>query len=169
MAGGLALDKALRQNPAKTTLLQQAAAAANPSSVKETSSDYAPAGAVDLGQVDPGTGKLSFSGPIASIGGGTTPAFSLSASYSSTQVYETAINWNYEQVPSEVGLGFSLPSAHLRIARLASPTGVAWNDSYMLMTGGSDYRLELTGEDSTNKIKYYSTSDANYLRAEYHY
>jgi hypothetical protein len=174
MAGNLALDGALRKNVPKpvtsgdTHLLQKIAASSS-SEVKETNSDYAPAGAVDIGQVDPGTGKLSFSGPIASVGGATTPAFSLSASYSSTQVYETTINWNYEQVPSEVGLGFSLPSAHMRIARLASPTGVAWNDSFMLMTGGSDYRLELIGEDNTNKIKYYSTNDANHLRVEYHY
>jgi len=141
MAGNLALDGALRKNVPKpvtsgdTHLLQKIAASSS-SEVKETNSDYAPAGAVDIGQVDPGTGKLSFSGPIASVGGATTPAFSLSASYSSTQVYETTINWNYEQVPSEVGLGFSLPSAHMRIAKLASPTGVAWNDSFMLMTGG---------------------------------
>lgn len=100
--------------------------------------DFAPPGGVaGLGQVDPSTGKLTFSGPIASVGGKTSPSFSLSVSYSSTQVYETAINWNYEQAPSEVGLGFTLPSAHLRIARLASPTGVAWNDSFMLMAGSS--------------------------------
>jgi hypothetical protein len=126
-AGSPALESILRKNA------QIAAASGSPvvqqnagtsSNAEDTNSDYAPAGAVDIGQVDPGTGKLTFNGPIASIGGGTTPAFSLSASYSSTQVYETAINWNYEQVPSEVGLGFSLPSAHLRIARLATGNGI---------------------------------------------
>ena len=176
-AGGSQLSDALnniqRQNRLTQTTRMAAATKAPASAPKPATSaatsDYAPAGGVDLGHVDPGTGKLSFSGPLASLGGGTTPPFSLTAAYSSTQVYETAINWNYEQVPSEVGLGFSLPAAHLRIARLASSTGVAWNDSFMLMTEGSDYRLELTGEDSTNKIKYYSTNDANFLRIEYHY
>jgi hypothetical protein len=176
-AGGTQLSKALENIHRQNRLAQatrMAAAAKAPASASEaaasaSTSDYAPAGGVDLGHVDPGTGKLTFSGPIASLGGATTPPFSLTAAYSSTQVYETAINWNYEQVPSEVGLGFSLPSAHLRIARLASSTGVAWNDSYMLMTAGSDYRLELIGEDSTNKVKYYSTNDDNFLRVEYHY
>jgi hypothetical protein len=41
--------------------------------------DYAPPGGVaGLGQVDPSTGKLTFSGPIASVGGKTSPLFSLS-------------------------------------------------------------------------------------------
>lgn len=44
--------------------------------------DFAPPGGVaGLGQVDPSTGKLTFSGPIASVGGKTSPSFSLSVSY----------------------------------------------------------------------------------------
>src|SRR5215207_4724317 len=106
-AGGSQLSDALlnihRQNRLAKTTRMAAATKAPASAPKPATSaatpDYAPAGGVDLGHVDPGTGKLSFSGPIASLGGGTTPPFSLTAAYSSTQVYETAINWNYEQVP----------------------------------------------------------------------
>jgi hypothetical protein len=47
----------------------------HPGSAQATTSDFAPAGAKDLGVVDPATGKLTFDVPIASVGGNTTPAF----------------------------------------------------------------------------------------------
>ena len=105
---------------------------------------------------------------MAGIGGGTTPSFTLGLSYSSASVYETAINWNYEQVPGEVGLGWSLPAAHMRIARLPGSTGVAYDDSFMLMTGTAGYRLALVGYDQPNNVKYYETNDGDFARLEFH-
>ena len=130
--------------------------------------DFAPPGAGSSGNVDPATGKLTFGVPVAGIGGGTTPTFSLGLSYGSATVYETAINWNYEQVPGEVGLGWSLPAAHMRIARLPGSTGVAYDDSYMLMTGAAGYWLTLVGYDQTSNVKYYETNDGDFARLEFH-
>ena len=130
--------------------------------------DFAPPGAGSTGNVDPATGKLTFGVPLAGIGGGTTPSFTLGLSYSSASVYETAINWNYEQVPGEVGLGWSLPAAHMRIARLPGSTGVAYDNSFMLMTGTAGYRLALVGYDQPNNVKYYETNDGDFARLEFH-
>ena len=114
----------------------------------------------------PASSRSAF--PLAGIGGGTTPSFTLGLSYSSASVYETAINWNYERAPGEVGLGWSLPAAHMRIARLPGSTGVAYDNSFMLMTGTAGYRLALVGYDQPNNVKYYETNDGDFARLEFH-
>ncbi|MFI5494422.1 RHS repeat-associated core domain-containing protein [Actinoplanes sp. NPDC051859] len=130
-----------------------------------SSENCVPGGAEGVGPalVDPTTGDVSMSVGLGALGGGLSPAYGLTARYSSTGVDAQVALDNYAAPTKFAGLGWSLPAAEARIERVNADSGAEWDDRFRLVrVDGSSSVLSLVGRDKAGTTKYYSAgaSDA---------
>jgi RHS repeat-associated protein len=86
------------------------------------------------------TGEVSFSVPLAAIGGRNGLGFTLNASYSSN-VLRSVVQWNGDEPTGYLGLGWTLETP--RIVVDTKNSGRTQDDVYYLQLGGNKQRLML--------------------------